>query len=409
MLSLIPLKGFYLSEKRKQIVKVNYLVNQINHYKKTEPNNAEPFIAELYAYQNELIEKTIAVEPVLSWFDSNPAHKVRKLIREKIREKTLILRIKELFAATNMTDIYYQYTGAASLRNLIQQRLELIGDKYQVINLDKGKTPLVRVIGEHNESFVMRFIQLNSREEAAGTSARFAREFLVDFAPIAKPYHLAFIEDDDHEVSFLECSKYYKNGSLDTLFRHLRKQLASNIELGQLVLLYAQQLFEFFIAINQKNIWYTDLKPSNILLDNNDHLIFNDIKGLVISTTKKTTSNRVHISKEYYSPSVYTRDNRINLERLQRQTLANTLYQLACGQLPIQIRINEQNWENAYEFSQEIFQNKIGDYLKNLINLLNMKKAVPMTKLLVETRDFMANRKNYANYEFGVNEDRLGC
>ena len=233
-------------------------------------------------------------------------------------------------------------------------------------------------------SFVIRFLRMNVDEEISENSPRFVRARCHGIPQIPQPYLEEWVADDGREITFLEYSKYYA-GNLQQYFNPLRSkkemQQITEADFQQEILLFAKKLAEFFIIINQRDIWYTDLKPTNILLTENKEIVISDIKGLIASQGPMIQSNRASSSPHYYQTSVFHKEQ-LNLEALQCQTLAVTLYQLACNKLPTRQEKKNGAWSNVYDFEQEVFQGDMGDFFQDLIMLLNTKVPIPMASAL---------------------------
>lgn len=372
MLTLMKSSGSFLSTKRRHISKINHYAEKINKYHQSQPDKALEYTNKLIAYHQKLQGEKHLSPVVQLWFSDNDIGEIKKRIE-------LVLRVNELSTTTQLSTIYQNYNGKDSFRELIEEKLVKTGEQITVHAIECGNNPLVRVTS-NEQCFIIRFLRMNKNEESSNSSPRNIRARYCETIPqIPQPYLLEKVADDNHEITYMEYSKFYTNGNLQSYFDNLREQkekgTLSAEEFNKELLLYTKKLALFFITINQQHIWYTDLKPSNILLDGNN-IVISDIKGLIQSRQIIVASNMTNTSQMYHQSTVYN-DNQINLELLQSQTLATTIYQLACGQLPRQQSQEMSTWENVYNFRRTVFSGKQGRFLKDLIIRLNLQ--IPMT------------------------------
>lgn len=384
MLTLLKITGSYFSAKRRQILKINYYAEKINAHWALEPEQALIYANKLSAYSQKLANDKSTSSTVLQWLIENPPAEIVKKINHVISNNKLKENIRDLSAKVQLSGIYSDYDSKDSFRTLIQKRLDALDEDFKVVSLQSHNSPVVHVNNEQSQ-FIIRFLRMNKDEESSGNSPRIARELLDDVHEISKPYLVEHVEDDNIEVTFIEFSEYYENGNLEQYFAQLRlqkaKKLITSSDFEKTLLSYTSKIVAFFITINQKNIWFTDLKPSNILLNNDNDIVISDIKGLIIAFEKEIATNKTNTSRSYYQSTVFSK-NKINLERLQRQTLATTMYQLACGSLPAQNDLEDLGWRNCYDFDRPVFQSEIGVFLQHLIHKLNLKTSITMPAVL---------------------------
>lgn len=379
MLTLMKSSGSFFSSQRRHISKINYYAEKINKYYQSQPEKALEYVNKLIAYHNKLQGEKNLSKIVKQWFVDNNIDKVKERIE-------LIMRVNDLSATTQLGEIYEQYNGKDSFKTLIEAKLLEKDEQITVHSLEGGNNPIVRV-SSNDQCFIIRFLRMNKDEESSNRSPRNIRARYSEKIPqIPQPYLLEQVEDDGHEITYMEYSKFYPNGNLQDHFNNLRDQkergLLTNEDFNKELLIYAEKLVLFFITINEHHVWYTDLKPSNILLDNKD-IVISDIKGLIQSRQVTVPSNMTNTSQTYYQSTVYN-DKMINLELLQSQTLATTIYQLACGKLPKQ-KVSEMGvWKNIYNFKQQIFTGEDGHFLKELITRLNLEIPTTMDRVLAQ-------------------------
>ncbi|MCC5791470.1 MAG: hypothetical protein JJT82_02515 [Legionellaceae bacterium] len=383
---LIPIKvsGRFFSEKRHQITKLNELIQKINTHVPSNLEKAKEYASKLLAYQFKLTAQDKAHYLVEQWLIENSPPEILKKIEGMIENNRLRERITSLSASARLPDIYSDYDGKDSFRTLIEKQLRGIDEEYEVISLGGNNNPVVQV-KKNDAIFVLRFLRMNCTEEELGYSPRITRELLEGVKQIPQPYRMEEAANDRQEITYIEYSPYYQRGNLEDCFEKLRhqqrKKIVSPTDFYQAVLHYTIKIVEFLMAINEKNIWFTDLKPSNILLNEDDEIVISDIKGLLVSPTEIIASNRANTTSTYHQSTVYTNKNTLNLKLLQCQTLATTIYQLVCGTLPEQVEADDFSWHNKYTFKQKAFQTEQGAFFKTIIKRLNCDRSLSMRRL----------------------------
>lgn len=392
MFNLLPSKGLGYSLKTKQQIKsLNKILKAMNECALHQPELLIPLYQKLVTFHRKKVGGGSAKQAIKDWFAVHPLFQIDRIIQQAIKEKTIITAINELSTQTDMVAIYRQYEGKDSFRTLIANQLHEIDASIEVVNLGGGNNPVVRVKLDDNRFFIMRFLRVGSKEDNAGVSPRCIRNSLINVDELPMPYLLLPVEDDRLEVTYLEFSPYYERGSLADDFKRLREDKDKKIiNINQLVLIYAQKMIGFLEKINAQNVWYTDLKPENILLPmltHDDYIVINDIKGLILSANSKIRRNKVSMTPAYYQSSVYD-DKDVRLDLLQRQTLANTLYELACGKLPIPEITHQPDWKNKYNFNQPCFKTSEGLFLVQLIRELNKSQVLTLTHFTSMIEDF---------------------
>ncbi len=389
MLKLIKNTGKFFSTTRTQTNKINYYAEKINNYLVTNPEKALKYADKLIVYVQKIETEKKICRSVQQWLEDNSPHEIKKRVEKINKHKNLQNTVHQLSSSAKLPSIYKKYQGKDSFSLLIDQKLNQIDKGFQVESLHGGNNPIVK-IHHHDKIFIVRLLRMNKEEEESGASSRFIREtYCQDISQIPQPYLIEWVADDGHELSYIEYSQYYAEGSLQGHFETLREQRKQKTlgpdEFDKELLLYTKKLIEFFVSINDRKIWYTDLKPSNVLLDNGQ-IVISDIKGLVVSNKNYIESYKTNTSKSYYKSSVFNQ-NQVDLELLQCQTLATTLYQLACGELPQQVQEGISSWNNVYNFKHPVFTGEEGKFLKHLIKKLSLNVPVSMSKVLDEINE----------------------
>ncbi|MFJ1268362.1 hypothetical protein ACD661_07320 [Legionella lytica] len=384
MLTPIKSSGSLFSSKRLQIDKVNEFIRKINKHHESDPQKALDYLQDLSDFYQKRLQKDDLTPSIAIWFIENPIEGIQSKLQVQLGNNQLRDKILDLTAQVQLPTIYDSYTGKDSFRTLVEEELAKVADGYKVVSIHSNNNPIVQVNHEEN-SFVVRFLRMDKNEEDTGVSPRLIREQIQDLPQIPQPYLLEFVAEDQQEITYLEYSEYYASGNLQQHFDTLRHRkdlkYITTADVDKELFGYAKKLVEFFIAVNEKQIWYTDLKPGNILLNNEQDIVISDIKGLIASSELEVPSNRTSTSQAYFQSNVFNK-NQINLHMLQCQTLATTLYELACGEPPTQFPTSNGGWRNIYNFNQTVFRNEQGKELQQLIKDLLSKDPPSMEEAL---------------------------
>jgi serine/threonine protein kinase len=385
-LKLIREPGRLFSSTRHQVHKINYYAEKINHFQQFKPQEALKYTDKLIDYIQKIMNEKKISKTVQQWLEDNSPEETKKKIEAKISNKTLRKSIHRLSMQAHLPSIYDEYQDKDSFKRLIENQLNDVDEHLKVEPIDAGNNPLVKVTNQ-DMAFVVRLIRMDKEEELAGTSPRQIREKLGRKIPqIPQPFVMEWVEDDGQEITYMEYSELYTEGNLQEHFEDLHKQRKQKAltpdEFDKEIFLYAKQMITMFIALNKKDIWYTDLKPSNILLKNNN-IVVSDIKGLVASTSTYIRTNSTNTSKTYYQSDVFNQKT-IDLEMVQCQTLAATLYQLACGELPEQVDIDQFHWKNVFNFKHPVFTGENGKFLRATIERLMSINTPSMQHVLTQ-------------------------
>ncbi|WP_058535827.1 protein kinase domain-containing protein [Legionella saoudiensis] len=384
MLTPIKSSGSLFSSKRLQIDKLNEFIRKINKHHESDPQKALGYVKELNDFYQKRLQKDDLTPTVAIWFIENPIESIHNKIQQQASNNQLRNKILDLTAQIQLPTIYESYTGKDSFRTLVEGELSKVNKGYKVTAIHSNNNPIVQ-INHEDDSFVVRFLRMNKNDEDSGVSPRLIREQIQDLPQIPQPYLLEFVAEDHHEITYLEYSEFYASGNLQQHFEALRNRkdlkYITTADIDKELVGYAKKLVEFLIAINEKQIWYTDLKPGNILLNDEQDIIISDIKGLISSSELEVPINRTSTSQAYFQSSVFNK-NQINLKMLQCQTLATTLYELACGEPPTQLQTSNDGWRNIYNFKQPVFRSEQGKELRQLINNLLSKEPPSMEEVL---------------------------
>lgn len=376
MLSNIELGGRYPSSKFKQTRKIRDYVKAINGACLAHKyDKALKYTDKLIGYLNHLQEKNRLCSIATDWFNKNPLQEIREYIEETKTKYETRERLVKLSSHTDLSTLYRKhYSSKESFRDLTQRAFSS-PKLAEVTELASNNNPITIVNSEEGQ-FVTRLLRMNKGDELAGVSPRQLRRNMGNLVPqIPQPLVLDEVEDDGLEVTFWERSEFFPEGNLSQHFANLRQERQANTlspdAFDQELLQKSLKIVAFLQLINEKfSVWYTDLKPSNLLL-NKGELVISDIKGLVYSQKHYIESNRTNSTHAYYRSTVFFNQNKFDLQLLQSHTLATSIYEMACGQLPNQVDTGLGTWKNVYDFKHPVFTGKHGVFLKELIKSLS--------------------------------------
>ncbi|KTD64107.1 protein kinase family protein [Legionella spiritensis] len=397
-MSHLPSQGRFFSPKRKQIKHINHLLDKINSNITGEQDieAVRKYYLKLCDYYWKLMSKGTASNAVREWFKENPLYAVEQWIAREIPRRTFQAKLLPITSRTNLLkDLYKEYEGKSSFGNKFTDMLNTYAldnperePKYQDEDLSGSNNPVVKIT-RTDEHFICRLFRVNSSEDEMAISARIARERLTRVDYVVQPYELFFLEDDGHEKVYMEFTEYFERGSIEAFFKNLHGKLNNDAgmdieDIQNMSLFYYKELLEFYRKINQHNVWYTDLKPSNVLLSKEGALRISDAKGLLLSSEKMVPICQTNTTQEYHQTSAYHK-NLLNLEILQRQNLACTLYQMLTNEIPEQVFDEEsiaRCWTTDFNFEHPCFTGSKGEELRTIIEELYNPDIRPFAEYL---------------------------
>lgn len=406
MFELLSYKGQNYDKKSIiQIKALNKILNKINKVELNCPFNLSTYYLKILKYHTKLVQKNKMCYPITLWFAENRLIDIKKKLNYVEKDFYIRSQVHDLVNYIQPDEIARRYGegGKNSFRTLIQEQLHELKEDYEVHYLGGNNNPVVQVkLGRDDESFVCRFVKVDLVDHRSGISPINVREDLLAQATevikeVARPYFIQELEDNGVEVTYFECNEYYSRGTLEAFFAELHNQNKSEdpsivkkalFDINWQVLMFTKLIINFLIKINARDIWYTDLKPSNILIDDSGGIVLSDIKGLLYSAHPLIKRNRVNRTEAYFQPSIEEGDNQINLARLQCQTLATTIFQLATNNLPLREKDSIRLYGHNSNFKQLCFKYPEGEFLKELIRGLYKMKPFSLSVALEKITHF---------------------
>ncbi len=386
------------STTRTQIKQVNALVQKINKYQqKNLPQKALRYVDKLASYIQKLDEEDKIKPAIKAWVEQNSLDELRKSLSNANKQHELQQQVKQLTEKAKLSSIYRMEHSPSTYPDLMGNKLKTVDEKLEFQSLNAENNPAIVVTNpDTHMTFTVRFFRMLNTEGKHLSPKEIREQCSKDMPQIPAPLAMERITKEGNDELYFEYSQFYPEGNLKNFFENLRAQkdqdIISELTFDKTLLDCSKQLMEFLVSLNERKVWYTDMKPSNILL-NDGKIILSDIKGLLASQSCKTQSNMINSTKGYYSSSVFFNDHSVNLELLQCQTLAATIYQLTCGELP-EPHGDINTWKNTYDFSHPGFQSEHGQFIKSIIELLSANIPIPMEKALARVKEQLAQMEN---------------
>lgn len=199
---------------------------------------------------------------------------------------------------------------------------------------------------------------------------------------IVKSYAQIKVNQEKSDYDFIEITAYYPhdiNSYLNKLEKH-------NHDKSLNLLMYAKNIMDSLIAMNEEGIYYNNIKPSNILIDQWGNTYFSQVKSLLIQ------------DKSY--------EDHMNLNSLQKLSLGTCLYQLAYN---VEDDIDLEDINIDSESHQSDSEQKLNSVIRNLIYPDKAKKS--LTGIQQDIEKFI-NKQLEMHYEAkkprAINDDKYG-
>jgi len=250
-----------------------------------------------------------------------------------------------------------------------------LGSEFDVVFLGGNNNPVAKISHPLSEqAVVLRFVPVSKTASANGTSSEQALSVLQTSPRFQKPFFKTQAVETEFEKILLECSAFHAKGSLESFCKAQRSHLNED-EFTQMVTKQVRNLFFLAASIRRKGVWHTDIKPSNLLLDDNGNLVLSDTKGLLLYEGRFIKRNRIDASCAYYDTSILGAGNQTDLSRLLQLNIAVSIYEILSGELPEQdFKIAARDASLNFDFSGAVFSTSEGKRLKSCIKNLTDDK-----------------------------------
>jgi len=174
--------------------------------------------------------------------------------------------------------------------------------------------------------------------------------------------------------------KYYKGGSLlDSLKKNKRFEESE-------VKLYTAQIANAIGILHKKNIIHRDIKPNNVLIDENENLVLSDFGvSKVLSETRETSTHNIG-TRLYWAPEMFDEEKKSYTMAVDWWSLGVTVYQLLFGEAPF-----------------------TGGEKRNIYELMEQVRKAPVSFTSEKCKGISEQAKDFINALLCKNaEDRLG-
>ena len=304
----------------------------------------------------------------------------------------------------NIVSVYRGYTDKNSMVTLISDHFQKLGlTDYAMLDIGGGNNSVIKFYrtssfgpDEDLGSFVCRFFRVCTSEDKNGSSARHARKKLKNLNILIPVIASKFMENDGQENTYLEVSPFVKNGNLEERFNAMYDNNESIESIQNYGVSVYKELLTLYQKINNKKVWYTDLKPQNLLINDLGAICISDTKGLLISPDSFIHCNKANTTRAYHDADCFLTDQ-LNLRKLQCQNLALSLYECLTNE-PLsnyKVHLDTSNtWKYELSYQHSCFSGEKGGFLKDCITRL-MKSSPSQWQMLIEQVDSLES--NYSN------------
>ena len=178
----------------------------------------------------------------------------------------------------------------------------------------------------------IKVLELHNVEHDETITARFKREARAVAAlehPNIIPIY-QYGEDEDTGVYFL-AMKLIKGRDLADELRRLKKSRQQLMDVDR-ALLIMEQVASALDYAHSQDIVHRDVKPSNILIDKDDHALLTDL-GLVLRVSAETTLGTAFGTPRYIAPEQATSSDKA-VPQSDIYSFGVILYEILCGRTP---------------------------------------------------------------------------
>lgn len=183
--------------------------------------------------------------------------------------------------------------------------------------------------------------------------------------------------------TYLEVSDYLQNGNLEV---QAGKFKGSPEAKKKQALQYLQSIIRLLITLQKANIFFSDLKTSNLFVGFDDEIILADIKTLVFCEANQRANfdKPLALTAAYLPPELIDEGEQdhtgYNLDLLQSYQLGISLYEYLTNDLAAKVNRDNNN-HPAFNFNHPAFDGDNGILLKSII--LDLVAANPKNRFTI--------------------------
>lgn len=217
---------------------------------------------------------------------------------------------------------------------------------------------------------------------------------------ICKPVEML---DENHVHTYMEISEFFNQGDLSHVMRRLH-ETHDRTRCQQAATGYARNLIEMMLNFDECGVCFTDIKPSNFMVNDNNQLVISDMKSLFLNhrAYQVKTKGQIINTEGYRAPEQFI--SRVNLDKLfrsddgdirkqaramlesemtnvhdlQRYQIGVTIYEIVTNHLVAREDRNE-NGEHRFNFNHPAFDGPEGNVLRNII--VGLTNPIPKARI----------------------------
>lgn len=416
MVDKIPFTGRFLTNKRSQIDKINFFVDKINKHLQSNPQRAMHYFRKLEHYTSRLFKKNEMSSQIKAWIKVNPLILIHKDIKKSLMRKKLQKDLSDLHERKQLPEVFKHSDDKKAFCSSLS---EILPPYYEVKLIGLGSAPTVTILADLDkyndktdeisdkknvsatkkteetainldELAVMRLMETRKSEDENNSSPRDIRKHYRDCPYLYTTWIDETVSDSKKtgmDLSYhIEACTYFEKGTVTDYIKSQLSGLHKDEQLKQrqlIVLRCMIQMIAMYQYFNKDKVWYCDLKPGNILVDDNNKYILGDIKALLYSSEPAALGERVERSGAYFDETVYVDTNKVDLAKLQNQNLAATMFELLTGKGLSKTQALDDDDEKIdvfkFDFEHDIFKDKLGEFFQETITKLVEQKEVQLS------------------------------
>lgn len=285
--------------------------------------------------------------------------------------------------------------------NAISKQIQLLkNDQTLQVNdliiskLDAKNIPLYKVTRQDplrpavSHTVVIRFIDdqklIDSKQQLKSTLA--AKHLAQQY--VCKPVEYL---DDQHVHTYMEITEFFQQGDLARTMRKLHETMEP-VHTQRVATGYVRNLIEIMLDFEAAGVCFADIKPSNFMVTDNNHLAISDTKSLFLTNGKTVVKTKGNIidTAGYRAPEQFIRrtvqdvlfksddcdirknareildEDKTNIQDIHRYMIGLSIYEIVTNHL-IASEDRTDTGEHRFNFEHPAFNGPEGNVLRNII------------------------------------------